>query len=102
MLTGKLNWVFPGDTIKTLDLDGTVMCANFTSIATPLGAGVIALFISYMKAKGIVIENNSIKTLLDLFIETSTKKQQPIGNTTIDLAYCNPTQALNLFSKFFK
>lgn|GEM_PF-4088400 len=97
----KKNWVFPGDDIKVLDRLGRYTSAGQTSIATPVGAGVMALFLSYMKLKKIAITKHSVNTLIELMTNTS---DFPVSFPGMDkkICFCNPLAAFEQFNNYFK
>lgn len=97
----KKNWVFPGDDIKVLDRLGHYTSAGQSSIATPIGAGVIALFLSYMKSKKIVINERSVSRLIELMTDTS---DFPVSLPGMDrkICFCNPLAAFEQFNNYFQ
>jgi len=51
-ITNNPVWVFPGDNLNCIDLSGKVVPQGQSSIATPFGAGVIALLLAFMRGNG--------------------------------------------------
>jgi len=99
--TNKRNWVFPGEHIKVLNHRGEYVFADQSSVATPFAAGVMALFLSYMKKRGIEINKNSIAILINL-INQSCDSPVQIPNLDGKICFCNPVNAFAQFNKYFK
>jgi serine protease AprX len=97
----KTNWIFPGEKILTLDKDGQTTEGNFTSIATPLAAGVFAVFLSLMKKKNIAVDRTNIDKLRSLFINTGNQKTIKIGEDEVSFLLPMVLKAIKEFDKTF-
>lgn len=94
---------FPGENILTLDEDGNPFPnANQTSIATPFGSGVFALYLSYMKKKNIPLTNENITALKKILLDTSIKVPVELFENNKEINFCRPLESLNAFNKHFK
>ena len=102
----KSIWGFPGEDILVLNKDGNCENAQQTSIATPFGCGVIALFISYMKKKNIPIVKRNMDKLQNLLIDTATTKDvifdENNNKITVKVQYISPFKAFTQFNNYFK
>ena len=105
VLRTKINWLFPGKDIQTISKDGLKSFGQNTSIATPIASGVFALFLSYMKKKGLPI-NSANRILLSELLSMNVLQDITVdaGDTklSISVCNCNPHQSFILFDNILK
>lgn len=92
-LSNKPIWIFPGDALKCLDPLGNIMTNGQSSIATPLAAGVIALFIAFMRKNNKEVSPATYNKIIQFLLNNSDKVNDTSGNN-ISYIRLNASRAL--------